>query len=66
MWGGHAGKSRTKLDKANNYSTRELTPEENELIDKVAEQVKLYAKNNEPISSKSNINKNTGEVIDVF
>ena len=45
---------------------RELTPEENELIDKVAEQVKLYAKNNELTSSKSNINKNTGEVIDVF
>ena len=45
---------------------RELTPRENELIDKVAQQIKLYAKNVDPTSSKSNIDKNTGEVIDVF
>ena len=45
---------------------RELTPEENELIDKVAQQIKRYAKNIDPTSSKSNINENTGEVIDVF
>ena len=45
---------------------RELTPRENELIDKVAQQIKLYAKNVDPTSSKSNIDKNTGEVIEVF
>lgn len=45
---------------------RELTPRENELIDKVAHQIKLYAKNVDPTFSKSNIDKNTGEVIDVF
>ena len=45
---------------------RALTPDENELVSKIAEQVKLYAKGNEATSVSPNIDKNTGEVIDIF
>ena len=43
---------------------RALTPDENGLVNKMAEQVKLYAKGNEATPAPANINKNTGEVMD--
>ncbi len=43
---------------------RALTPDENELVEKMAEQIKLYAKGNEATSASANIDKNTGEVMD--
>lgn len=45
---------------------RALTPDENELVGKMAEQVKLYAKGNETTAAPPNIDKNTGEIIDIF
>lgn len=45
---------------------RALTPDENELVNKMAEQVKLYAKGNETTSAPPNIDKNTGKIIDIF
>ena len=44
---------------------RALTPDENELVGKISEQVKLYAKGNETTPAHANINKNTGEVMDI-
>ena len=43
---------------------RALTPDENELVNKMAGQVKLYAKGNETTPVPDNIDKNTGEVMD--
>ena len=43
---------------------RALTPDENELVNKMAEQIKLYAKGNETTSASANVDKNTGEVMD--
>lgn len=45
---------------------RVLTPDENKLVNKMAEQVKLYAKGKEANSARPNIDKNTGEVMDIF
>ena len=44
---------------------RALTPDENELVNKMAEQIKLYAKGNETTSASANVDKNTGEVMDI-
>ena len=43
---------------------RALMPDENELVGKISEQIKLYAKGNETTSISANIDKNTGEVMD--
>ena len=45
---------------------RPLTPEENALVGKMAEQVKLYAKENKASSEPDSIDETTGEVIDIF
>lgn len=43
---------------------RALTPNENELVGKMVEQIKLYAKGNETTPVPDNVDKNTGEVKD--
>ena len=45
---------------------RALTPDENELVNKMAEQVKIYTKGNKTTTALADIDKNTGEVIDIF